>query len=54
MTINLKHTQKRAQAYWYIDGLYELGFGILLLLISLTLILQWTSIDNAKLSDVFS
>ena len=53
MTINLKHTQKRAQAYWYIDGLYELGFGILLLLISLTLILQWTSIDNAKLSDVF-
>jgi hypothetical protein len=51
---NIKDPIRRTQAYWYVDGLVELGTGVLFLMLGFVLIIEGAILDNASLANTLS
>ena len=54
MTHKFKESIRRAQAYWYIDGLVELGTGMLFFVLGIILMLESTTPSDSNLSSILS
>ena len=47
MSTSIKEPIRRTQAYWYVDGLWEIGFGILFFTLGLELIIEASATDKS-------
>lgn len=54
MSTKVKELMRRTQAYWYVDGLVELGTGIVFFLLGIVLILESVTPPDSNLSSILS
>jgi hypothetical protein len=54
MTHKFKESIRRTQAYWYIDGLVELGTGIIFFVLGIILMLESSTPSDSNLSSILS
>ena len=54
MSHKFKESIRRTQAYWYIDGLVELGTGIVFFVLGIILILESSTPSDSNLSSILS
>lgn len=49
---NIEHTIRRTRSYWYIDGLWEIGYGCLFTVMGFLLYLQAIIPSDSQLTDI--
>jgi hypothetical protein len=54
MTSKFKESIRRTQAYWYVDGLVELGTGLVFILLGIILILESITPSDSNISSFLS
>lgn len=54
MSTNIKEPIRRTQAYWYVDGLVEMGTGFTFLLLGIVLILESVAPADSRQANILS
>ena len=52
MNNNIEHAIRRTRGYWYVDGLWEIGYGCLFTVMGMLLYLQAAIPSDSQLADL--
>jgi len=54
MNENIKEPIRRTRAYWYVDGLYELGNGVFFILLGIVLLIEASAPKDSSFANLMS